>query len=196
MNSKKAFEALFVSVFLLACGPVLAAKGFSYSFVDAGYNRLSGDDYDMDSAQVDLSFGVHEYVALRAGYIRGWTDGFPKAKDPSGDPDLNEFRVGLQPHYSVLKSLDVFGNLIYFNTKLNGDRSNSPKGYIYGAGVRFRAHKRFEARIAGEYRSGDTDNAFLVIGPVIKLTRKLDLSIRTSQSADDRDYFAGLRINF
>jgi len=196
MNSKKAFNALLVTALMLIGGPALAAKGFSYSFADIGYNRLSGDNFDMDAAQVDLAFGVHDYVALRAGYTRGYTDNFSKTRDPSGDPDLNEFRVGLQPHYSLLKSLDVFGNLIYFNDKFNGDRSNTDIGYIYGAGLRFRAHKRFEARIAGEYRSGDTDKAFLVIGPVIKLTKKFELSLRTSQSSDDRDYFAGIRLNF
>jgi hypothetical protein len=150
----------------------------------------------MDSAQVDASFGVSDYVALRAGYIRGWTDGFPKDKDSSGDPDLNEFRVGLQPHYSLLKSLDVYADLIYFNTKTNGDSSNSDIGYIYGAGIRHQMFKRLELRLAGEYRSGDIDKAFVVLGPVIKLTKKFDLSLRTSHSSDSADYFAGVRLNF
>lgn len=198
MNSKKAFEALLVSALLLTCGPALAAKGFSYSFADVGYNRLSGDnnDFDMDSAQVDASFGVHKYVALRAGYIRGWTDGFPEDQDPSGDPDLNEFRVGLQPHFSLLKSLDAYGEVIYFNQKFNGDRSNSPKGYIYAGGLRYQAFKRLEVRLAGEYRSGDIDNGFGVLGVVYKLTKKFDLSLRTSQSTENADYFAGVRLNF
>lgn len=199
MNSKKAFEALLVSVLLSMCGPVLAAKGFSYSFADVGYNRLSGDseDYDMDAAQLDASFGIHDYVALRAGYIRGWTDGFPEGQDPSGDPDLNEFRVGLQPHYSVLKKkLDAYGELIYINSKFNGDRSNSDIGYIYGGGVRYQAFKRLEIRLGGEYRSGDIDKGFAVLAPVIELTKKFDLSLRASYSDDVADYFAGFRLNF
>jgi hypothetical protein len=196
MNSKKALEALLVSALALLFAPTLAAKGFSYSYADVGYNHLSGDDYDMDSAEVDASFGVHDYVALQGGYIRGWTDGFPKDQDPSGDPDLSEFRVGLRPHYSLLKTLDAYADLVYFNNKLNGDRSNSDIGYIYGAGIRYQTFKRVEFRLAGEYRSGNIDNAFLVLGPVIKLTKTFDLSLRTSYSSDDTDYFAGLRMNF
>ena len=147
MNSKKALEALLVSALALLFAPTLAAKGFSYSYADVGYNHLSGDDYDMDSAEVDASFGVHDYVALQGGYIRGWTDGFPKDQDPSGDPDLSEFRVGLRPHYSLLKTLDAYADLVYFNNKLNGDRSNSDIGYIYGAGIRYQTFKRVEFRL-------------------------------------------------
>lgn len=196
MNSKKAFKALLVSALLLTGGPVLAAKGFNYSFADVGYNYLDGDNFDMDAGQVDASFGIFDNVALRAGYLRGWTDNFPKSQDPSGNPDLNEFRVGLQPHYSLLKSLDAYADLLYVNTKLNGDRSNTDIGYIYGAGIRYQAFKKVEFRLAGEYRSGDVDEAFVVLGPVIKLTKNFDLSLRTAHSSDSSDYFAGLRMNF
>lgn len=196
MNSKKAFKALLVSALLLTGGPVLAAKGFNYSFADVGYNYLDGDDFDMDAGQVDASFGIFDNLALRAGYIRGWTDSFPKSQDPSGNPDLNEFRFGLQPHYSLFKPLDVYADLIYVNSKFNGDRSNSDIGYIYGAGVRYQAFKKVEFRLAGEYRSGDVDEAFVVLGPVIKLTKTFAVSLRTAHSGDSSDYFAGLRLNF
>ncbi len=197
MNSKKALEALLVSVLLLTCGSVFAAKGFNYSFADVGYNRLNGDDYDTDAVQVDASFGIFKLLALRAGYVRGWTDDFPKDKDPSGDPDLNEYRVGLQPHYSLIKkSLDIFADLIAFNAKLDGSRSNSDIGYIYGAGVRYQPFKRLEIRLAGEYRSGEIDEAFVVLGPVVKITKKIDMSLRAAKSSDSTDYFAGIRFNF
>jgi opacity protein-like surface antigen len=196
MNSKKALEALLVSALALLFAPALSAKGFSYSFADVGYNHLSGDEYDMDGAAVDAVFGVHDYVALRGGYTRGWTDGFPKDRDPSGNPDVNQFRVGLEPHYSLFKSLDLVADLIYVNTKFNGDRSRTDIGYIYGAGIRYQSFKRVELRLAGEYVSGNVDKAFLVLGPVIKLTKTFDLSLRTSYSSDYKDYFAGLRMNF
>jgi len=196
MNSKKAFEALLVSALLLTGGPVLAAKGFNYSFADVGYEYWDGDDFDMDAGQVDASFGIFDNLALRAGYTRGWTDNFPESVDPSGDPDLNEFRFGFQPHYSVFKSTDIFADLIYVNSKFNGDRSNSDIGYIYGAGIRHQTFKKVELRLAGEYRSGDIDEAFLVLGPVITLTKNIDLSLRTAHSSDSADYFAGLRLNF
>ncbi len=196
MISKKALEALLVSAIALLVAPALSAKGFSYSYADVGYQRLSGDDYDADEAVVNASFGVHDLIALQAGYVRGWTDGFPKDQDPSGNPDMNQFQLGLRPHYSFTDKLDVFGDLIWVNTKFNGDRSNSDIGYVYAAGIRYQTFKRLELRIAGEYRSGDVDEGFLVVGPVIKLTKDFDLSLRTSYSSDSKDYFAGLRLNF
>jgi len=102
----------------------------------------------------------------------------------------------VEPHYSLLKSLDLVADLVYVNTKFNGDRSNSDIGYIYGAGIRHRMFKWLEVRLAGEYISGDVDKAFLVLGPVIKLNRTFELSIRSSYSSDQQDYFAGLRMNF
>jgi opacity protein-like surface antigen len=150
----------------------------------------------VDQAVVNASFAVHDLVALRAGYARGQTDDFPVARDPSGDPDVSQFLIGLRPHYSLTKHLDAFGDLVYTNSKFNGDRSHTDLGYIYAAGVRYQAFKRVELRLAGEYRSGDIDEAFLVVEPVIRLTRTFDLSLRTSQSSDSSDYFAGLRLNF
>jgi predicted porin len=196
MISKKAPKALLVSALALLFAPVLSAKGFSYSYGDVGYQRVNGDHYDVDEAVVNASFGVHDMVALQAGYIRGWTDGYPKTEDPSGNPDLNEFQFGLRPHYSFTKSLDAYIDLIYFNSKFNGDRSNTDIGGIYGAGIRYQAFKRVEFRLAGEYQSGDIDEGFLVIGPVIKLTKDFDLSIRTAHSSDSSNYFAGIRLNF
>lgn len=196
MIAKKAHEALLVSAFALLFAPVLSAKGFSYSFADVGYERTNGDEFDVDGAVVNASFGVHDLLALQVGYVRGWTDGFPKDQDPSGDPDMNQFQIGLQPHYSFTDKLDAFGDLIYVNTKFNGDRSNTDIGWVYAAGIRYQTFKRLELRLAGEYQSGDVDEAFLVIGPVIKLTKDFDLSLRTSHSSDSSAYFAGLRLNF
>jgi hypothetical protein len=197
MTSKKALKALLVSATALLLAPAaLNAKGFSYSYADVGYERINGDEFDVDGAAANASFGVHDFVALQAGYVRGWTDGFPKDQDPSGDPDMNQFQVGVRPHYSFTNKLDVYGDFIWVNTKFNGDRSNSDIGYVYAAGVRYQTFKRLELRIAGEYQSGDVDEAFLVIGPVIKLTKDFDLSLRTAHSSDSSAYFAGLRLNF
>lgn len=200
MNSIKALGAVITSTLILTSTPALvAAKGLSYSFAEAGYEYLDEDEFDMDAARVDLSFGVHDYVALLAGYTRGWTDDFPTSEDPSGDPDLNEFRGGLRPHYSLLtkkQKLDVYADFVAWNRKFNGDRTNTDLGYTYGAGLRYLPHKRIEVRLAGEYKSGDVDETFVVFGPVIKLTKQFSLSLHTSHSSDSSDYFAGFRLDF
>ncbi len=196
MYSKKAITALLVSACAVFVSAVAGAKGFEYSYADVGYLKFNGDNFDMAGATVDASFGVFDMIALRAGYTRGWTDSFPRSEDPSGDPDLNEFRVGARPHYSFTKGLDGYGEVLYSNRKFNGDRSHTDIGWIYAAGMRWQALKRLELNIAGEYRSGSIDAAFLVVNPVFKVTRNFDISVKTSQSSDDSDYFAGIRLKF
>jgi len=196
MISKNIFEALMVCALVSICGPAVAARGFEYSYADVGYNRVNGDNFDVNSAQVDASFGIFDHLALRAGYLRGQADDFPKIQDSSGDPDVNEFRFGVRPHYSVSKSLDLYADLIYFNAKFNGNRTNTDIGGIYAAGLRYQAFKKLEIDVGGQYRSGDTDSAFFVLSPVIQLSRNFDLVLRAEQGSDDASYFGGIRLNF
>jgi hypothetical protein len=196
MYRDKATRALLLAVSVLLVSPMLAAKGLEYSYADVGYLKYNGDDYDVAGGAVNASFGVFELLALRAGYTRGWTDNYPKSQDPSGDPDLNGFMAGLRPHYSITDNMDVYGDLLYSNNKFNGDRSRTDIGWIYDAGIRWQALKWAELNVAGQYRSGSIDASFLVVNPVFKLTKSLDLSVSTSQGSNDSDYFAGLRLNF
>jgi len=196
MRSKKAIRAVFVYTLVLLFSPVLAAKGLEHSYADVGYLKFNGDDYDVSAGSVDATFGVFDILGLRAGYIRGRTQDYPLTEDPSGKPDVAEFRLGLRPHYSFGKDFDVYADLLYSNRKFNGDRSHTDIGWVYAGGVRWQALDWAELNLAGEYRSGSIDAAFLVVNPVFKLTKNFDLSVKTSQSSDDADYFAGLRLKF
>jgi hypothetical protein len=196
MNSNKAVRALLVATFALMLSPGLAAKGLEYSYADVGYLKYNGDDYDVHAGTVDAFFGVFEILQLRMGYTRGRAENFPKPVDPSGHPDVNEFRFGLRPHYSFGKTFDLYGDVQYFNVKFNGDRTNTDIGWIYAGGFRWQALKWAELDLGGEYRSGDIDAGFGVLQTVFKLTKTFDLSLKTSQGADDSDYFAGIRMKF
>jgi hypothetical protein len=198
MSSYKTLGALLIGSLLWIASPA-GAKGLSQSFADVGYLRVEADDFDMNAGTVNAAFELYDYFSLRGGFTRGKTEDFDtfNQSEPSDDsPDFTEFRVGIRPHYSFSDRGDVFVDLIYFNNKLNGDKSNTDIGGIYAAGIRYRLFKKAELLLAGEHRSGDVDETFVVIGPVIKLTKKLSLNIKTSQSTDDKDYFAGIRINF
>jgi hypothetical protein len=185
-----------VAILAIFTAPAFAAKGLAQSYADVVYTRYSGDDYDYDGAMVDATFGTFDYLSLRAGYMRGWTDSFPQDRDPSGDPDLNDFRFGIRPHYSFSKNLDVYADLLYNNKKFNGDRSETEIGGIYGAGVRYLILKRLELLLGGEYRSADIDSGFLMVGGTFKVNKTLGITVRTNQARDDQDYFAGLRLFF
>ncbi len=185
-----------VAVLVIFTAPAFAAKGLAQSYADVGYTRYSGDDYDYDGATVDATFSIFEYVSLRGGYTRGWTDSFPQDRDESGDPDLNDFQFGVRPHYSFSKQLDVFADLLYNNKKFNGDGSKTEIGGIYGAGVRYLILPRLELDLGGEYRSADIDSGFLVVGGTFKVNKVLGISVKTEQASDDQFYFAGLRLFF
>lgn len=196
MSSKKAFMALFVPLCVSLCSPALAARGLEYSYADVGYLKYNGDDYDMHGGMVDMSFGVFDFAALRFAYIRGRGEKFPPAVEPSGTPDINEFHIGVRPHFSLSKTFDLYAEVLYVNQKINGDLSHTDIGWAYTGGFRWQALKWAELNLAGQYRSGSIDAPFVVVNPVFKLTRNFDLSLKTSQGADDADYFAGIRLKF
>lgn len=196
MHCSNAVKALLVSVFAVLFSSSLAARGLEYSYADVGYTKFNGDEFDMAGGTVDASFGIFDLVALRAGYTRGVTDKYPINQDPSGNPDMNEFRVGLRPHFSLMKKLDIYADLLYSNRKFNGDRSTTDIGWIYAGGLRWKVFKWFELNMGGEYRSGSIDEPFVMVNPVFRATRNIDVSVRTSQGQDDSEYFAGLRLKF
>ncbi len=191
MAIRKVATAAFICT-MLAVVSSAGAAGLSYSYADAGYQRTNGDPVDFDGGLVDASFGVFEYVALRAGFLRAKTDGFP------GDtPDLTEFRAGARGHYTIVKNLDVFGDVLGFNAKLNGNKTTSTDiGIIYEAGVRYLMHKRFEANASYKRVGGGLNKDFGTVGAVFKMTRAFSLSARAELNSDVKNYFAGIRFNF
>jgi hypothetical protein len=195
MYSVKHVGALLMAALVWVASPA-SARGLEQSYADLGYLHVKIDGFtDLDGALVDASFGVHEYVNLRGAFIRAGTDDFRPTNDT---PDFTEFQLGLRPHFGFAKKKgDLFGEVMYTNSKINGNNfDRSIKGWIYGGGLRYLVLKRTELLIGGEYRSGNVDEWFGIAGAVVKLTRNLSFSANTSQSSDDLDYFAGLRLNF
>ena len=71
MISRKALAVVLIIFIAPIASPGMAAKGFSYSFVDAGYQYTSGDPENFKVGLLNASFGVFDYIALRAGFQRG-----------------------------------------------------------------------------------------------------------------------------
>ncbi len=201
MVIKKAVTAAMV---LLAAGmasSVQAAKGFSYSYADFGYLRQNFDTSDTpynviheDGVAVDGAFGIYKYVSLRAQFGRG-------RLDLSGDSiSETRFAGGLLGHFPIVaKKLDVYGEFLYFNSKLNNSnvRSNTDLGADYTAGLRFQALKKLELD-AGYHRiGGNLDEGFGTVAALFRVTKKLDLVGKAEFGTDDDErYFAGVRLNF
>jgi len=205
MVSKKALWALVVGSLALLASPVFAAKGFSYGYVDAGY-EYTDIDKDEDGSSFKLgvvkaSFNTFTYAALRAGIKRGKLDGVPKGSGSDDNPDFTEFQAGVQGHYNIVKKrLDVFAGANWFYNSINSDAggvsSKSDGGYIVDGGIRFNALKWLELEMSGEHRSGDYDDNVLVVGSRFKVTKKLWVNLKTSQLGDNDRYFTGIRWDF
>ncbi|HHJ17105.1 MAG TPA: hypothetical protein ENJ80_10455 [Gammaproteobacteria bacterium] len=199
MNSTKAIGVLLVSALVGIATPVLAGKGFKYTYVDAGYEFVDGDKNNIKMGVVNGSFDTFEYVALRAGFKRGQVEDYPP---PNGndDPDFYEFSAGARGHYPLIKKkLDGFAGGTWFYNSINDSNisSKSDWGGIFDVGIRYKAFKRLELNVWGRHRTADTasSDTVLVIGPLIKVTKKLSINIKTSQFGDDDVYFAGVRLD-
>ena len=198
MISRKALGVVLIVSMAPMVSSVMAAKGFSYSFVDAGYQYTSGDPENLKVGLLNASFGIFDYVALRTGFQRGKIEDYPPAKD-SSDPDFTEFQAGVRGHYPLMKKkLDVFGTGTWFYNSINSSNvsSISEGGALVDAGVRFQATKKWELDAAVEYRTGDYDGTFGVVESIYKITRKLSISLNTRQNSDIQKYFGGLRLDF
>ena len=200
MNSRKALAVVLIISIAPVASPAMAAKGFSYSFVDAGYQYTSGDPENFKLGLLNASFGVFDYVALRGGFQRGKIEDYPPARD-SSDPDFTEFQAGVRGHYPLMKKkLDVFGTGTWFYNSINSNSSGvssiSDAGGIFDAGARFKATKNWELDGAIEYRSGDYSGTFGVVESVYKITKKLSISLNTRLGKDIQKYFGGLRLGF
>lgn len=193
MKLQKTLATVLAGSLVLALSPtVMAAKGFSYSYADVGYQRTDGDGVDFDNGTVDASFGIFDLFALRAGFRRGNTSDIP------GDTlDLTEFRVGGRGHYPLMKKLDVYGDLMGFNAKFNSNQSTfNDAGAIYEAGLRFQVVKKLEVDAGYRYVSGDVDDDFGTVGAVFKFTRRFSATANATFGSEVDEYFAGVRLNF
>jgi hypothetical protein len=200
MISRKALGVVLVISIAPIASPAMAAKGFSYSFVDAGYQYTSGDPENFKVGLLKASFGTFDYLALRAGFQRGKVEDY-RPTSGNSDPDFTEFQAGARGHYPLMKKkLDVFGTGTWFYNSINSSSSGvssiSDAGGIFDAGVRFQATKKWELDAAVEYRSGDYSGTFGVAESVYKITKKLSISLNTRLGKDIQKYFGGLRIGF
>lgn len=201
MISKQALGAMLLAALIFSSAPGFAAKGFNYTYVDAGYEYVDGDDENFKLGAVEASFDTFDYVALRAGFRRGTVEDYEPAESiGASDPDYTEFQFGARGHYSLVKKkLDGYAGANWFYSSINQDdiSSNSNWGGIFDVGLRYKPFKWLEMDVSGRHRvvdSGSNDTV-LMIGPIIKVTKKLSINLRTSQLGDNDAYFGGLRLD-
>ena len=181
MIVKNALRAVLVIVTLSLASPLMAAKGFAYTYVDFGYQHTEGDPVNADFAMIDGSFDTFEYMALRAGMLRGRLDEYSAAKS---DPDMTEFRFGAIGHLPVVKKkLDVYFGATYFYNSINASEISSiaDSGVLLDAGLR--------------RRTGDQEEDFGTAAIILKITKKLSINVNAQANEDIQKYFGGLRLD-
>lgn len=125
-----------------------AAKGFSYTYVDAGYRGIWADSMDADGVAFNLSYGATDHIMVLASYHHLWQDeaeGYSKV-----DVDIDEFKIGGGGHYSFGDSFDLVGSIVYVTDKSTGDAvppGESDKTRIKGS------REGFEAAVSGRWQA-------------------------------------------
>jgi hypothetical protein len=186
----------------------VAAKGFNYSFFDAGYRNIDSDDTEGDGAQVSFSYGATDYVNVVGSYSRMFIDDRDNATDV--DLDLDEFKIGFGGHYPVHKKVDIGGTVSYVDQEITGDEkpsgstsktnvNESDEGYdvlLYG---RIQAAKKIEVTPHVVYTDvGDFSGTGFGLGFYYKFYKDFHIRLRATSFSEDSttNLFAGIRYDF
>lgn len=161
MNNKGLLACAAACLAMLSQAAV-AAKGFSYTYVDGGYRGIRADSIDADGFAANLSYGATDYIMVLAGYSHLWQD---KAEGFSDvDVQIDEFTIGGGGHYSITDRIDLVGSVVYVNEQSTGkveaqgassrDRVNGTKeGYQINVSGRIRAMDQLELSPMAVYRN-------------------------------------------
>jgi len=207
MNNKRLLVVVASACLAMLAQPAFAAKGFNYTYVDAGYRNVDSDAFEGDGAEFNLSFGATDYFHILFSYSRLWIDDIDGLS--SVDVDLDEFKVGFGGHYPIMDKVDLVGQVSYVDDEYNGkvkfpgDYTKSrfkdtEEGYEATFFGRIQAMKKLEMTPHVVYRDvgSDSDTGF-GLGLVYKVYKKFSLRVRATRFSDESttNLFAGVRIN-
>ena len=150
MNIKGLLAIAASACMLILPQASFAAKGFSYTYVDAGYRGIWADSIDADGVAFNLSYGATEHFMVLASYSHLWQDKAAGFSDV--DVDIDEFKIGGGGHYSFGDSFDLVGSVVYVADKSTGDAV--PPGE--SDSTRIKGSKEgFEAAVSGRWQAMD-----------------------------------------
>jgi hypothetical protein len=185
----------------------IAAKGFSYSYIDGGYQGVRADSVDADGVAFDLSFGATDHFMVLAGYSHLWQD---KAEGFSSvDVQIDQFTIGGGGHYSITDRIDLVGSIVYVNeqstgkAKYPGETSKSRingtrEGYRAEFSGRIRAMDKLELTPLVAYRDvGDYSGTGFGLDAIYKLDKDWSVLGNATYFNDDSatNLFLGVRFD-
>ena len=204
--TNKYFLGIAAAASLAVFSQTTAARGFDYTYADAGYRNVDSDNYSGDGFQVGLSYGATDYMHIVGTYSRLWVDDIDGASNV--DVDIDEFTIGFGGHYSITDKIDLVGEIAYVDDEYTGDAkpdvlgyktniNESEEGYqatVYG---RIQALKKLEMTPHIVYRDVEDSETGFGLGLVYDLTKKFAIRARATSFNGDNDttnLFLGLRL--
>ena len=206
MNSKRLL-AVLASASLVLLAQSVAAKGFSYTYLEGGYRNIDADSIEGDGFEAGFSFGAMEYLHIVGRFSRLWVDDVDGLS--SEDIDIDEFKIGFGGNYPILDRVDLVLDAVYVDEQITGDarkgdnsfKSNindKEEGYEATFSARVQALKKLEMTPHVVYRDvgSDSDTGF-GLGLVYNFYKKFSLRFRGTHFSDDSatNLFVGMRVD-
>lgn len=207
MNNKGLLTVVASACLAMLSQGAVAAKGFSYTYVDGGYQGIRADSIDADGLAFNLSYGATDHIIVLAGYSHLWQD---KAEGFTGvDVDIDRFSIGGGGHYSITDRIDLVGSVVYVTEKSTGDakiRGDSSKTRIKGTregyeatfSGRIRAMKKLELTPKVVYRDvGDFSGTGFGVDAIYKFYKKWSMRGNATYFSEDSstNLFLGVRLD-
>ena len=207
MNNKGLLAILASACLAMLSQAAFAAKGFSYSYIDGGYQGVRADSADADGFAAKLSYGATDHFMVLAGYSHFWqdkADGFS-----SVDVQVDQFTIGGGGHYSITERIDLVGSVVYVNeqstgkAKYSGESSKSRisgtrEGYRAEFSGRIRAMDKLELTPLVAYRDvGDESGTGFGVDAIYNFYKKFSLRGNATYFNDDSatNLFLGVRLD-
>jgi hypothetical protein len=206
MNNKGLMAIAAASLAMLSQAAI-AAKGFSYSYIDGGYQGVRADSADADGLAAKLSYGFMDHFMVLAGYSHFWQD---KAEGFSSvDVQVDQFTIGGGGHFSITERIDLVGTVVYVNEQSTGkakypgesDKSRvkgTREGYLAEFYGRIRVMDKLELTPLVAYRDvGDESGTGFGLDAIYKLNRDWSLRGNATYFNDDSatNLFLGVRFD-
>lgn len=207
MNSKRLL-AILASACVAMLTQSVAAKGFSYSYMEGGYRNVDADSIEADGFEAGFSFAAMEYLHILGRYSRLFVDDLDGTSDAK-DLDIDEFKIGFGGNYPILDKVDLVLDAMYVDeqitgkAKFKGDSFKSrvnekEEGYEATFSARIQALKKLEMTPHVVHRDvGSDSETGYGLGLVYNFHKKFSLRVRGTHFSDDSatNLFLGMRVD-
>lgn len=193
-------QILAAALLAVASFGASAADPLSYTYVQAGYNRVNVDvtenvDMDFDGFAAQGSFEFAENFHVFGGYASSSNDDFI-------DMDLNEYSVGVGFHHEIADSADALVEVSYINREVEASlfgvsASEDVDAYRASAGLRGAFNDHVVGTLKVNYTDSDLGSEFTPsFGLEVRFNPMWSLVGDAEVGSDEHRYGIAVRASF